>query len=95
MLKKEKKIKNFLRESFIQKMFFIHNRLFIYNELKFLAKNKKWFFYKKILIEDSVGNPVRYFLFPISSGNQINHVYHLSLLIDEFNIDLKKNKNIF
>ena len=37
-LLKEKKIQNFLRESFIQKMFFVHNRLFIYNELKFLQK---------------------------------------------------------
>ena len=35
-LLKEKKIKNFLRESFIQKMFFVHNRIFIYNELKTL-----------------------------------------------------------
>ncbi len=86
-LLKEKKIRNFLRESFIQKMFFIHNRLFIYNELKFLQKSKKWFFYKKILVEDSIGNPVRYFLYPISSGNRINHVFHLSLLIEEFNID--------
>ncbi len=94
-LLKEKKIRNFLRESFIQKMFFIHNRLFINNELKFLQKSKKWFFYKKILVEDSVGNPVRYFLYPISSGNRINHVFHLSLLIEEFNIDLKKIKKIF
>ena len=94
-LLKEKKIRNFLRESFIQKMFFIHNRLFIYNELKFLQKSKKWFFYKKILVEDSIGDPIRYFLYPISSGNRINHVFHLSLLIEEFNIDLKKIKKIF
>ena len=33
-LLKGKKIQNFLRESFIQKMFFVHNRLFIYKELK-------------------------------------------------------------
>ena len=32
----------------------------------------------------NVGNPVRYFLYPNSSGNRINHVYHLSVLIDEF-----------
>ena len=95
LLKKEEKIKNFLRENFIQKMFFVHNRLFIYSELKSLQKNKKWVFYKKILIEDIIGNPVRYFLFPISSGNKINHVFHLSLLIDEFNINLKKIKNVF
>ena len=47
-------------------------------------------FYKKLLIEDEVGNPVRYFLYPSSSGNRINHVYHLSVLIDEFKLDIKK-----
>ena len=40
-LLKEKKIQNFLREGFIQKMFFVHNRLFIYDELKILKKSKK------------------------------------------------------
>ncbi len=92
---KKKKIKNFLRESFIQKMFFVHNRLFIYNELKFLQKSSKWNFYKKLLIEDNVGNPIRFFLYPISSGNKINHVFHLSVLIEEFKLDLKKIKKVF
>ncbi len=92
---KKKKIINFLRESFIQKMFFIHNRLFIYNELKILKNSTKWNFYKKLLIEDDVGNPIRYFLYPSSSGNRINHVFHLSILIDEFNLDVKKIKKVF
>ena len=61
-LLKEKKIQNFLREGFIQKMFFVHNRLFIYDELKILKKSKKWKFYKKLLNEDNVGNPVRFFI---------------------------------
>ena len=91
-LLKKKKIQNFLRESFIQKMFFVHNRIFIYNELKSLKNSPKWNFYKKLLIEDEVGNPVRYFLYPNSSGNRINHVYHLSVLIDEFELDIKKIK---
>ncbi len=94
-LLKEKKIQNFLRESFIQKMFFVHNRIFIYNELKVLKKSPRWNFYKKLLIEDEVGNPVRYFLYPSSSGNRINHVYHLNILIDEFGLDIKKIYKVF
>ena len=94
-LLKTKKIKNFLRESFIQKMFFVHNRLFILNELKYLYWDIKWNFYKKLLVEDNVGNPVRYFLYPKSSGNKINHVFHLCTLINQFNIDIKKIKNVF
>ena len=94
LLKKEK-IQNFLRESFIQKMFFVHNRLFILNELKYLYRDIKWNFYKKLLVEDNVGNPVRYFLYPKSSGNKINHVFHLCTLINQFNIDIKKIKNVF
>ncbi len=94
-LLKGKKIQNFLRESFIQKMFFVHNRLFIYDELKKLKNSSKWNFYKKLLIEDNVGNPIRYFLYPNSSGNQINHVFHISVLIKEFNLDIKKIKYVF
>ncbi len=94
-LLKEKKIQNFLREGFIQKMFFVHNRLFIYDELKILKKSKKWKFYKKLLNEDNVGNPVRYFLYPNSSGNRINHVFHLSILMNEFRFDIKKIKKVF
>ena len=39
---------HFLRNGFIQKMFFIHNRLFIFNELIELKK-KNWKFYKKLI----------------------------------------------
>ena len=92
---KGKKIQNFLRENFIQKMFFVHNRLFIYYELRSLQKSLKWNLYKKLLIEDDIGNPVRYFLYPKSSGNRINQVFHLSILIDEFNLDIKKIKKVF
>ena len=47
------------------------------------------------MVEDNVGNPVRYFLYPKSSGNKINHVFHLCTLINQFNIDIKKIKNVF
>jgi len=92
---KKGKIYNFLRNSFIQKMFFVHNRLFIIKELNILKTNKRWKFYKKLLAEDNVGNPVRYFLYPKSSGNKINHVYHLSLLEDYLKIDLSNIKYVF
>ena len=63
ILKKEK-LTSFLRNSFVQKMFFVHNRLFVFKELIKLKNNKNWKFYKKIIIEDNVGDPVRYFLYP-------------------------------
>lgn len=84
-------LQNFLRKNFIQKMFFLHNRLFVYSELKELKNSKEWNKYNKLLIEDNVGNPIRYFLYFNSSGNRINHVYHLYLLEKELNINLKKD----
>ena len=48
-------------------------------------------FYKNLLIEDHIGNPIRYFLYFKSSGNRINHIYHLKVLEDELKIDLKKD----
>ena len=88
-------IKDFLREGFIQKMFFLHNRFFVYYELRTLKNNKKWPLYKKLIQEDSIGNPVRYFLYQNSSGNKINHVYHLSVLSNELNINLSQIGKIF
>ena len=92
---KKKKLTNFLREGFIQKMFFVHNRLFILKELLELKKDKNWFFYKKLIEEDNIGDPIRYFLYPQSSGNRINHVYHLSVFVNELNIDLKEINKVF
>ena len=95
-LLKNKNLKNFLRENFIQKMFFVQNRIFVLKELKEIKKSKKWEIYKKLLIEDSIGNPIRYFLYSKSSGNKINHVYHLSVIENELKIDLKKKiKTVF
>ena len=76
-------------------MFFVHNRLFVFKELIKLKNNKNWKFYKKIIIEDNVGDPIRYFLYPKSSGNRINHAYHLSVLSSEFNVNLKKINKVF
>ena len=94
-LLQDNNMSNFLREGFIQKMFFLHNRFFVYSELKELKKDNKWSLYKKLINEVSIGNPIRYFLYPKSSGNRINHVYHLSILLGEFNLNLKKIKKVF
>ena len=77
-------------------MFFLQNRFFIYQEFKKMKKSKKWRFYENLLKEDNIGNPIRYFLYLKSSGNRINHVYHLSVFENELNIDLKKKvKTVF
>ena len=78
-----KKIRNFLRIDFIQQMFFVHNRLYIYKQLKFLKNDKKnWIKWRKLLTEDRIGNPIKYFLYPISSGNRIREVFHLKNFFD-------------
>jgi hypothetical protein len=88
-------LSKFLRNKFIQKIFFVHNRLFIIKELNYLRSNYNWLFYKKLLDENNIGDPIRYFLYPKSSGNRINHVYHLAILKKITEINLKKINNIF
>ena len=68
------KLNNFLRYSFIQKMFFVNNRFYlIFFLLKILKKNK----FTNLLKEESIGNPLPFFLYRSTSGNRIRHVYHL------------------
>ena len=91
----KKKLINFLRSPFIQKMFFIHNRLFIKNELNEIKKDKNFFpLWKNLLKEDEVGDPIRYFLYPESSGNRIRQVYHLKKFCDFSNINIKLIKKV-
>ena len=91
----ERRLINFLRSPFIQKMFFIHNRLFIKNELNEIKNDKKFFIqWKYLLKEDEVGNPIRYFLYPESSGNRIRQVYHLKKFSDFSNINIKIIKRV-
>jgi hypothetical protein len=92
---KKKKLINFLRQPFIQKMFFTHNRLFIYNELRELREDKNnWIRWENLLKEDAVGDPIRYFLYLESSGNRIRQVYHLKKFTDYAGINVKSIKNI-
>ena len=91
---KNKKLLNFLQLGFIQQMFFIHNRLFIIIELIELRLDKEWKLWKKLIEENKIGNPVRYFLYPKSSGNKIHQVYHLKKYKDFSKIDFKKFDNV-
>ncbi len=86
----DKKLVNFFQYPFIQKMFFVHNRLFLKSYLNEMRENKNWKFWEKLLIENNVGNPIRYFLAPFTSGNKIFQTYHLKKYKEFFKSDLKK-----
>lgn len=72
----EKRFSNFLRENIIQKIFFVHNRVYILFMLFKIIFNKNKLF-KNLILEDNIGNPIRYFLYSKSSGNRIREVFHL------------------
>lgn len=92
---KKKQLKNFLRNQIIQNVFFIHNRFFIFYELRELKKDKKWSLWKKLLNENDIGNPVRYFLYSESSGNRIRQVYLIKKFLDsDKSIDIKNINKI-
>lgn len=74
---KKKKFLNFLQDSFVQKVFFIQNRFFLVIYLFQILLGNKSRLWKKILLENNIGNPVRFFLYPQSSGNKIFHAYHI------------------
>ena len=89
----KKKLKRFLKEGFIQQMFFVHNRFFILNELLDLRKEPNWKFYKYLCLEDEIGDPVD--IISSKPGNRINHVYHCYILSKETKIKLEKIKYVF
>ena len=74
-------LENFLRLSFIQKMFFVHNRLYNYKFLKKIL-SKKSHFWDNLLKEETIGNPVPFFLYKSSSGNRIRQVYLLQRVFE-------------
>ena len=86
----KKKLLNFLQLSFIQKMFFVHNRLFLLFYLIEFKSLKNWNYWKKLLKENNIGNPVRYFLYPFTSGNKLFQTYHLKKYNDFSKINLNK-----
>ena len=44
----------------------INNRLYINKELNYLKSDtdNNWNTWKKLLLEDKIGNPIKYFLYP-------------------------------
>ena len=92
---KSNNLKKFLRNSIVQNIFFIHNRLFIFFELCELKKDKKWKTWKKLILENDVGKPVRFFLYSNSSGNRIRQVYIIKKFLDSIKLkNLDKVQNI-
>ena len=79
---KLQKLKTFLRNPIIQNIIFIHNRFFIFFELLELKKDKNWNIWKKLISENDIGKPVRFFLYSKSSGNRIRQVYILKKILD-------------
>ena len=91
----ENKLNFFLRNTFVQNIFFIHNRFFISHELSDLKNDKNWKLWKKLLEENDIGNPVRFFLYSKSSGNRIRQVYFLKKFLEQTkNNDFNSIKNI-
>ncbi len=85
----------FLRNHLIQKIFFVHNRFFIFFELRELKKDKNWNIWKKLLKENDVGGPIKFFLYPQSSGNRIRQVFIIKKFIqNKIEIKLHNLKNI-
>jgi hypothetical protein len=93
---KNKKLPNFLRNSYLQNIFFIHNRIFLLIYLLNFFLDKNWKFWKKLLEENSIGNPLRFFIFAFTSGNKLFQIFHLKFFtkitkknIKEFDVILE------
>jgi hypothetical protein len=92
---KKKKIVNFLNYYFIQKIFFVHNRFYIILQLFSLRFSRNWKLWKELLLENSIGKPLRFFIYPFSSGNRIRQVYHIKKFIDWSNINISNINLVF
>src|SRR6056300_761450 len=91
----EKELDNFLKNPLFQNIFFIHNRFFIRKELAELKKDKYWNLWNKLIIENDIGSPIRYFLYPRSSGNRIRQVYLIQKFLENTKeINLNKIQTI-
>jgi hypothetical protein len=68
----------FLSWDVIKYTMFVVRDKFVSPELKAIIKSDNYnSFWKAILKESNIGNPLRYWKYPKSSGNLIHHAYHL------------------
>ena len=74
---KNNQLSNFLRNDYVQKIFFIHNRFFLFHYLIDLYFDKNWKLWKKLINENIVGNPLCFFFLKKFSGNKIFQAFHL------------------
>lgn len=92
----DNKLSNFLRVSYLQKIFFIHNRFFLFYYLYRLYVDKNWKKWKRLIKENKVGNPLSFFFLKSTSGNKIFQTFHLmnfsnfsELPLEKFNFILE------
>jgi hypothetical protein len=87
---KNKNLPNFLRNLYLQNIFFIHNRFFLLIYLINIFLDKNWKFWKRLLIENNVGNPLRFFIFAFTSGNKIFQIFHLKFFTKIIDKNIKE-----
>ncbi len=80
---------SFLRDDEISNVMFVNNRLYIIKELFYLIKKLS---FKKFMLlkENNIGRPLKFFLFPYTSGNKIHHLYHLYQFYDYKNKEINQ-----
>lgn len=89
----DRKLTNFIRFGFIQQMLFVHNRIYILFYLRELLQDK--FNWNYLLRETNIGSPIKYFLYPKTSGNQIFTLYHLRSFKEFLKNEIDNFDNIF
>lgn len=80
--------REFLYWEVIKYTMFVVRANYIRFELTSILKSRYYeSLWKKALLESNVGRPLRYWLFPKSSGNLIHHIYHLDKFRESIDID--------
>lgn len=71
--------REFLRWDVILGTMFVTNAAYISRELSYLKNHSEWKSrWREAIKEATVGRPIPYWRYPLSSGNLIHHAYHLA-----------------
>jgi len=71
--------RRFLSWKVIRRTMFVNDTPYLYCELDYLQNKADWDSnWSDLVIEDSVGSPARLSGYPVSSGTNIHHAYHLA-----------------